>query len=242
MSVGGLATFYINNMPVFWIPDNAMIFPDPMLANSEGILAVGGDLSAERLLLAYRMGIFPWFNPEDPIVWWSPDPRFVLFPDNLKVSKSMRPYFNKPKFQLTFDKAFEEVMRHCQNVKRKGQMGGTWITEDMIAGYCELHEAGYAHSVEVWEAEELVGGLYGVAIGNCFFGESMFTKVSNASKFGFISLVHHLKARGYQLIDCQQNTQHLKSLGAQDIRRKRFLDLLKLYVNEPTEIGKWTVV
>ncbi len=226
-------------MPVFWLPDDTMIFPDPALANSEGILAIGGDLSAERLLLAYRMGIFPWFNPEDPIVWWSPDPRFVLFPDDLKVSKSMRPYFNKEKFQLSFDTQFEEVMRNCQISKRSGQAGGTWITESMIAGYCELHELGYAHSVEVWQAGELVGGLYGIALGMCFFGESMFAKANNASKFGFISLVRRLKAKGYELIDCQQHTKHLASLGAIDIPRDHFLALLEKKIDAPTELGKW---
>lgn len=226
-------------MPVFWLPDDTMIFPDPALANSEGILAIGGDLSAERLLLAYRMGIFPWFNPEDPIVWWSPDPRFVLFPDDLKVSKSMRPYFNNEKFQLSFDTQFEEVMRHCQRSKRSGQEGGTWITESMIEGYCELHQLGYAHSVEVWQEGELVGGLYGIAIGKCFFGESMFAKVSNASKFGFISLVRRLKEQGYELIDCQQETKHLGSLGATDIPREHFLALLEEKIDAPTELGKW---
>lgn len=228
-------------MPVFWLPEDTMIFPDPMLANSEGILAIGGDLSAERLLLAYRMGIFPWFNPDDPIVWWSPDPRFVLFPDELKVAKSMRPYFNNQKFQLSFDTQFEEVMRHCQQSKRKGQDGDTWITEDMIGGYCSLHDLGYAHSVEVWQEGILVGGLYGIAMGKCFFGESMFTKVANASKFGFISLVHRLQAQGYELIDCQQHTKHLESLGARALKRPHFLDLLQQYVNAPMPIEKWVL-
>lgn len=227
-------------MPVFWLPDNTLVFPDPNLANSEGILAVGGDLSAERLLLAYRKGIFPWFNPEDPIVWWSPDPRFVLFPKDLKIAKSMRPYLNKKKFQVSFDQAFETVMRQCQQVKRKDQTGDTWITESMIEGYCELHRLGYAHSVEVWQENELVGGVYGIGLGKCFFGESMFAKVSNASKFGFIHLVERLKAHHYHLVDCQQHTSHLKSLGAQDISRERFLSILEQYVELPTEKGKWT--
>lgn len=234
-----LALQSIDIMPVFWLPENTMVFPDPALANSDGILAIGGDLSVERLLMAYRMGIFPWFNPEDPIVWWSPDPRFVLFPENLKVSKSMRPYFNQHKFQISFDTQFEQVMRSCQKSKRKGQSGDTWITEKMVKGYCRLHELGYAHSVEVWQGDELVGGLYGIALGKCFFGESMFTKVNNASKFGFISLVHRLTARDYRLIDCQQNTKHLQSLGARDVKRSQFLDLLKAYVDLPSEVGKW---
>ena len=228
-------------MPVFWLPENTMVFPDPALANSDGILAIGGDLSVERLLVAYRMGIFPWFNPEDPIVWWSPDPRFVLFPEDLKVSKSMRPYFNQDKFRVSFDTQFETVMRACQKSRRKGQGGDTWITENMVKGYCELHEKGYAHSIEVWQKKELVGGLYGIALGKCFFGESMFTYVNNASKFGFISLVRRLHTRGYRLIDCQQSTKHLASLGAQDIRRAQFLQLLKEYVDLPSEIGKWTL-
>ena len=176
---------------------------------------------------AYELGIFPWFNPDDPIIWWSPDPRFVLFPDDLKVAKSMRPYFNNNRFQLTADQAFEEVMRQCQQAKRKGQSGGTWITEEMIEGYVKLHQKGFAHSVEVWQEEELVGGLYGISLGKCFFGESMFTKVSNASKFGFISLVQKLREQAYTLIDCQQPTRHLKSLGARAIRRNKFLDILE---------------
>ncbi|MEM6699413.1 MAG: leucyl/phenylalanyl-tRNA--protein transferase [Bacteroidota bacterium] len=219
-------------MPVFWLPDNSFSFPNPELANEDGILAIGGDLSPTRLLVAYEMGIFPWFNPEDPIIWWSPDPRFVLFPDELKISKSMRPYFNKPRFQITADQRFEQVMRNCQTARRKGQRGGTWITEEMIQGYCQLHKRGFAHSVEIWENEKLVGGLYGINLGKCFFGESMFTKVNNASKFGFISLVKKLQERDYVLIDCQQPTNHLGRMGARSIRRFEFLEILEK--NRPT--------
>ena len=199
---------------------------------------MGGDLSPERLLLAYRMGIFPWFNDDDPILWWSPDPRFVLFPKELKVSKSMRPYFNKKKFRVTFDQQFEVVIRSCQE-PRGGQGFGTWITEEMVEAYRTLHEMGYAHSVEVWQEEELVGGLYGIGLGKCFYGESMFTKVSNASKFGFIALVRELNALGFWLIDCQQQTKHLRSLGAKAIPRSHFLEILKKNEHEQTLIGNW---
>jgi len=226
-------------MPVFWLPENELVFPHPELANQDGILAVGGDLSPERLLLAYETGIFPWFNPEDPIIWWSPDPRFVLFPKELKVSKSMRPYFNQRKFDLTFDHNFEQVIRSCQTQRRSRQRGGTWITEEMVEAYVKVHEQGYAHSVEVWQEDELVGGLYGIALGKCFFGESMFTKVSNASKFGFISLVQKLRELGYWLIDCQQETPHLASLGARGIARKDFLSYLERNKAESTLEGSW---
>ncbi|MEM1327302.1 MAG: leucyl/phenylalanyl-tRNA--protein transferase [Bacteroidota bacterium] len=213
-------------MPVFWLPENSYSFPNPSLANEDGILAIGGDLSADRIINAYELGIFPWFNPDDPIIWWSPNPRFVLFPDELKIAKSMRPYFNNNRFQITADQAFEEVMRQCQTAKRNGQAGGTWITEKMIEGYVAIHEKGLAHSVEVWQDGELVGGLYGVCLGKCFFGESMFTKASNASKFGFISLVQTLREQDFELVDCQQPTRHLKTLGARSIPRTEFLERL----------------
>lgn len=226
-------------MPVFWLSDDNIAFPHPDLANEDGILAVGGDLSPERLLMAYRSGIFPWFNPGDPILWWSPDPRFVLFPSELKVSKSMRPYFNQKKFSVTVDQAFDKVIRACQTQRRKGQLGGTWITEGMIEGYALLHHQGYAHSVEVWQDETLVGGLYGIALGNVFFGESMFAKVSNASKFGFISLVRRLKKLGFAMIDCQQQTRHLESLGGRCISRSDFMAQLAKNVKMPDRVGNW---
>lgn len=227
-------------MPIFWLDDTELIFPHPSLADATGVLALGGDLRPERLLLAYQNGIFPWFNPGEEIMWWSPDPRFVLFPDELKVSRSMRPYFNQQKFGLTFDKNFALVMQSCQTVDRRQQgQYGTWITNSMLDAYVRLHELGYAHSVEVWEGEELVGGLYGVALGKVFFGESMFTKRSNASKFGFISLVRRLKEKGFNLIDCQQETKHLGSLGARSISRPKFLEYLDANKDEATDRGSW---
>lgn len=225
-------------MPVFWLDPEHIVFPDPVYANPDGLLAAGGDLSEERLLLAYRSGIFPWYAPGDPILWWCPDPRCVLFPEDLKVSKSMRPYFNQRKFQVTYDQCFTEVMQSCAQQPRNGQ-AGTWITREMVEGYTRLYEAGYAHSVEVWKDNELVGGLYGIAIGKVFFGESMFARASNASKFGFISLVRQLESQGFTLIDCQQETHHLLSLGATTIPRPAFLQALQTNEANPDGAGKW---
>lgn len=214
-------------------------FPDVEESTEEGIVAVGGDLSVERLILAYSRGIFPWYSSDrSPILWWSPDPRFVLFPENLIVSKSMRPYFNQNKFKVTWDQNFEDVIKNCQKIDREDQPG-TWITSKMLAAYIQLHKKGYAHSVEVWLENELVGGLYGISLGKVFFGESMFAKVSNASKFGFISLVNQLKKKGFLLIDCQQETKHLESLGANAIKRKDFIDILNDNNIEETYIGSW---
>jgi len=227
-------------LPVFQLSTDELVFPHPALADPSGILAVGGDLSPERLLLAYEWGIFPWFNEGEPIFWWSPDPRFVLFPTELNVSKSMRPYFNQRKFEVTFDTHFEAIMRACQSQYRQGQFGGTWITEDMVAAYIRLHELGYAHSVEVWKEEELVGGLYGISLGKVFFGESMFAYESNASKFGFITLVKKLQKIGFQLVDCQQETNHLGSLGARAIDRTEFLERLQKNQKAETLVGSWT--
>ena len=199
-------------------------FPDVNEASLEGLLAVGGDLSSERLLHAYAHGIFPWYDADDPILWWSPDPRYVLFPDDLKVSKSMKQVLRKKQFKVTYNKAFTEVINNCALAKREGQEG-TWITEDMIDAFIKLHELGYAKSVEVWENAELVGGLYGIDLDNkVFCGESMFAKVSNASKAAFITLV---QSNEYQLIDCQLHTKHLESLGAKHISRTEFLKSLK---------------
>jgi leucyl/phenylalanyl-tRNA--protein transferase len=214
-------------------------FPDVEESTEEGIVSVGGDLSVERLILAYSKGIFPWYSSDrSPILWWSPDPRFVLFPENLIVSKSMRPYFNQNKFKVTWDQNFEDVIKNCQKIDREDQPG-TWITSKMLAAYIQLHKKGYAHSVEVWLDNELVGGLYGISLGKVFFGESMFAKVSNASKFGFISLVNQLKQKGFLLIDCQQETKYLESLGANAIKRKDFIDILNHNNIEETYIGSW---
>ena len=226
-------------MPVFWLSDKDLSFPHPELANEDGILAVGGDLSVERLLLAYQNGLFPWYNPEDPILWWSPDPRFVLFPADLKIAKSMRSYFNQRKFEVTFDQEFERVINSCKRQPRKGQGGGTWISDDMVAAYCNLHKEGYAHSVEVWQGEDLVGGLYGIFLGKIFFGESMFSTENNASKVGFIALVRMLEDRGVNLIDCQQETRHLKSLGGKSIPRSEFLQIIELNKKEKNLRQTW---
>lgn len=203
----------------------ALFFPPVNQANREGILAIGGDLSPERLLLAYQSGIFPWFNPEEPIIWWSPDPRMVLFPDDLIVSKSMRKVLNQNIFTVTFNQNFLAIITSCQNIQRNGQIG-TWISDEMINAYCELHELGYAKSVEVWQNEALVGGLYGVDLGNVFCGESMFSKVSNASKVAFIALTNQLKEQNYHLIDCQVYNTHLESLGCKEITRADFMNIL----------------
>jgi len=202
--------------------------PPVTLADDEGLLAVGRDLSPERLKEAYYKGIFPWYNEGQPVLWWSPDPRMVLFPENLKIAKSMRPYLNQDKFQLTFNQEFEKVMENCGNLNRKGQ-DGTWITLEIKENYLQLHKEGLAHSVEVWDNKDLVGGLYGIYLKDkkVFCGESMFAKVSNASKFGFIKLVQKLQKESVKLIDCQVYTSHLESLGAEEIPRNEFLEFLK---------------
>ncbi|MBD0823612.1 leucyl/phenylalanyl-tRNA--protein transferase [Aestuariibaculum marinum] len=198
-------------------------FPDYSEASADGLLAIGGDLSTERLLFAYESGVFPWYSEDEPILWWSPDPRFVLFPEKLKVSKSMRQVLRNKKFTVTINKDFKSVMQVCSKIKREGQ-DDTWITNDMIDAYIKLNELGYAKSVEVWQDEALVGGLYGVDLGNgVFCGESMFSRVSNASKVGFITFIQN---SNYKLIDCQVHTNHLESLGAEDIPRSKFLKYL----------------
>lgn len=209
---------------MYWLSTD-LIFPDYDEVNAEGIIAIGGDLSPERLILAYQKGIFPWFNEDDPIIWWFPHDRFVLFPENLHVSKSMKKIFRDQTFTYTENKAFREVIINCSEAYRKEQ-DGTWITTEMIEAYCKLHEMGIAKSIEVWQNDELVGGFYGVEMGNVFCGESMFAKVSNASKAGFIQFVakYHKK---YELIDCQVYTQHLASLGAMEIPSDVFLEYLE---------------
>lgn len=224
---------------MYRLSENSIAFPPPELADPDGVLAVGGDLSPQRLLVAYRQGIFPWYSDYDPILWWSPDPRFVLYPERLRVSKSMRPYFNQKKFNWSLDKDFRAVISSCQEQNRPGQFG-TWITSEMLEAYCRLHELGFAHSVEVWDGEELVGGLYGIALGKVFFGESMFAHKSNASKFGFIALVRKLIEWDFTLIDCQQETNHLRSLGAELISRNKFMQHLAKNPWQEIQAGKWT--
>lgn len=209
---------------IFLLDD--LVFPSVERANSDGLLAVGGDLSPERLVLAYENGIFPWFNEDELILWWSPDPRMVLFPDKIKISKSMRKIVQSNKFTLTKNLNFKLVLEYCSKVEREGQEG-TWITADMKKAYLKLHERGMAHSYEVWENDTIVGGLYGVDLGHIFCGESMFSLVSNASKFAFIHLARELSAKNYKLIDCQVYTEHLESLGAEEISRADFIAILK---------------
>ncbi|SFE32556.1 leucyl/phenylalanyl-tRNA--protein transferase [Flavobacterium xueshanense] len=203
-----------------------LFFPPVSEANWDGILAIGGDLSSERLQLAYKSGIFPWFEEGEPIMWWSPNPRMVLFLDELIVSKSMRNILNRKIFTVTFNQNFRDVISNCQNIERDGQ-NGTWITNDMIEAYCKLHELGIAKSVEVWQDEVLVGGLYGIDLGDVFCGESMFSKVSNASKAAFIALVNQIKKEDYKLLDCQVYNPHLESLGCREIDRTNFMEILK---------------
>ena len=204
----------------------ALFFPAVSQANQEGILAIGGDLTPERLQLAYKSGIFPWFEDGEPIIWWSPNPRMVLFLDELIVSKSMRNILNRNIFKITFNQNFREVISNCQNIKREGQ-NGTWITNDMIDAYCELHQLGIAKSIEVWQNDILVGGLYGIDLGHVFCGESMFSRVSNASKVAFITLVNQLKKENYKLLDCQVYNPHLESLGCREIKRDDFINILR---------------
>jgi leucyl/phenylalanyl-tRNA--protein transferase len=203
-----------------------LFFPPVSHADSEGILAVGGDLSSERLLLAYNSGVFPWFNEGEPIIWWSPNPRMVLFLDELIVSKSMRNILNRNIFTITFNQNFRGVISNCRKVKRDGQTG-TWITNEMIEAYCKLNELGVAKSIEVWQNDQLVGGLYGIDLGHIFCGESMFSLVSNASKVAFIALVNQLKKDNYRLLDCQVYNDHLESLGCREIKRESFMAILK---------------
>ena len=213
-------------MPLFAL-DKKIIFPPVDLAEPDGLLAMSGDLSTERLLLAYRSGIFPWYEG-DTILWWCPDPRFILFPSELKISKSIRSLLNKNEFEFTINKAFTRVIHYCKETKRPGQ-DGTWITDEVEKAYTKLHELGYAHSAEVWKNDELAGGLYGIRLGNVFFGESMFSKLNNASRYAFIKYVQQLKAEGIELIDCQIYTEYLESLGAKMIDRKDFVNrLIKL--------------
>ncbi len=212
-------------MPVYRLTKK-YIFPPAELAESDGLLAVGGDLSVERLVLAYSKGIFPWYSDDTPILWWSPDPRLVLFPEELKISKSLKQTIRKGVYRVTVNTAFEAVIRGCATVDRKAGEG-TWITLDMIAAYVRLHEAGYAHSVESWLGDELAGGLYGVMLGRAFFGESMFARKTDASKVAFALYAAELFEKGIEIIDCQVTTEHLKRFGAREIPRAEFLNRLE---------------
>ena len=208
---------------------NELYFPPVTEADEEGILAIGGDLSTQRLLLAYRKGIFPWYSDDEPIIWWCPNPRFVLFSDEIKISKSMRAVIKKQTYSFTINNCFNNVIKNCKTINREGQ-SGTWISEEVIDAYTNLHNLGYALSAETWKNNKLVGGLYGVKMGNIFFGESMFSLSPNASKFAFIQLVQHLKNEGVKLIDCQVYTTHLESLGAKMIDRNDFMRLLEQHL------------
>lgn len=228
-------------MPVYQLLPDSYGFPPTSEAEEDGLLAIGGDLSPGRLLEAYARGIFPWFSDHEPIMWWSPAPRLVLLPCDLHVSKSMRPLFNKKVFTVTFDTAFERVIQACKSIFRPDQLG-TWITNDMIEAYTLLHHLGFAHSVEVWKEKELVGGLYGIGLGSCFFGESMFAKESNASKFGFIWMVKGLERLGFDLIDCQTKTRHLVSMGAKEIGRVEFEEILYEAIQKDHLRGSWSEI
>ncbi|MEE4166989.1 MAG: leucyl/phenylalanyl-tRNA--protein transferase [Desulfocapsaceae bacterium] len=224
-------------MAVFRLGDH-IVFPPPELAEENGLLAIGGDLSPHRMLTAYRQGIFPWYSENDPILWWFTSPRLVLFPDELKISKRLWRYYKNTPQTFTINKAFDDVITACA-ASRKITGGGTWITEEMIVAYRALNRLGYAHSVECWNNRELVGGLYGIALGRVFFGESMFTYSANSSKFALIQLVDFLKINKYRLIDCQMKTDHLVSMGAREINGKEFQYLLSRHIHSTIPDRKW---
>ena len=224
-------------MPVYQLPDEPA-FPRPDLAEEDGLLAIGGDLSMERLIAAYASGIFPWYSEEQPILWWSPNPRMVLFPEKFRRHKNLRRMVEKKTFTCTFDQEFEKVIEQCSRVKREGQTG-TWITKEMKEAYIRLHKAGFAHSVETYYQGKLAGGLYGVSLGGTFFGESMFHSKTDASKVALWHLVDFSLQHGIKLIDAQQNTEHMKSLGAETIPREKFLFLLRQNLGAVTLRGSW---
>lgn len=219
--------------------DTGVEFPPVETASPEGLLAVGGDLRPERLLAAYRHGIFPWYSEGQPILWWSPDPRAVLLPEHLKISRSLRKTLRAGKFRVTLDTRFRDVMHACAAPRPQHPYGGTWITPDMIDAYTRLHVLGWARSIEAWQENELVGGLYGVALGGAFFGESMFARATDASKVAFVHLAHQLVRWGFTLIDCQQYTEHLARFGAQEIPRSEFLRRLSEALVLPDRQGRW---
>ena len=225
-------------MPVYQLLPEVSLFPPTEEAEDDGLLAVGGDLTKERLLAAYSKGIFPWYEAGQPILWWSPDPRLVLIPEELKISRSLRKVLHKQQLEIRFDSAFQQVIKACADVRiRQGE--GTWIIPEMQKAYTELHQEGFAHSVESWLDGELVGGLYGISLGQCFFGESMFSTRNDSSKVALVALVEFSKQVGIKMIDCQMTTTHLLSLGAREIKRKVFLKNLKIHIEEPTLKGSW---
>ena len=226
-------------MPVYQLPDE-IVFPSPEEAEPSGLLAVGGDLSVARLLLAYSAGIFPWYAPGDPILWWSPDPRLVLEPSGLRVSKSLKRTVKKGVYTVTVDRAFERTIRACARAERSRDEG-TWIVDDMIEAYTRLHQSGFAHSVETWQAGELVGGLYGVSIGKAFFGESMFSARRDASKVALVYLAGMARRWDMDFIDCQITTGHLVRMGAGEVARSDFLERLRRAVESPTRCGTWVL-
>jgi leucyl/phenylalanyl-tRNA--protein transferase len=225
-------------MPVYALSEE-LAFPHPSLAEPNGLLAVGGDLSPERLILAYRNGIFPWYSADNPILWWCPSPRPVLLPEDLRIGRSLRKTIRREPYRITMDRAFSEVVEECATVPRPSQ-DGTWITAEMQAAYRELHDLGVAHSVEAWEKDDLVGGLYGVSLGGAFFGESMFARRPDASKLAFVRLVGQLAAWGFRLVDCQVETEHLHRFGARDLPLDDFLERLGHALELPTRSGRWS--
>jgi leucyl/phenylalanyl-tRNA--protein transferase len=224
-------------VPVYWLPED-LVFP-PVDHAEDGLVAVGGDLRPERLLLAYTLGIFPWYSEDQPILWHSPDPRFVLTRERFRVPRRLRRLMKTRPFGLTMDRAFSSVIRQCASVPRPGQPG-TWITDEMIAAYEGLHDLGFAHSVEAWKRNELVGGLYGVSLGAAFFGESMFSQEADASKVAFAALVERLRAWKIELIDCQIETEHLRRFGAENMPRAEYVELLREALTHPNRRGKWS--
>ena len=226
-------------MPVFRLSER-ISFPPPHFAAPNGLLAVGGDLSEKRLLLAYKMGIFPWYSEGDPILWWSPDPRMVLYPGEISVSRRLGRTIRQGVFSVSSDTAFRQVINACARIRRDNHQE-TWILDEMIDAYCRLFTMGYAHSIEVWCKGDLAGGLYGVSLGGCFFGESMFTRVANASKIALVALCAYLSELSFDMIDCQMATPHLKRLGAREIPRKQFLEALVRSMKRPGIRGKWSV-
>ena len=223
-------------MPPLYIPPYPKRFPEMSHADDDGLLAYGGDLSPETLLLAYKNGIFPWYNEDEPILWWSPNPRSVIFIEEIKISKSMRKFLKKDLFTVTFDKCFEEVICACGDVRDE-----TWISEKFVETYTKLYDMGIAHSVEVWRGERLVGGLYGLSLGKMFFGESMFSIETNSSKIALIKLCEYLKEKDYYVVDCQVHNSHLESMGAREIERSEFLKILENQINKKGKYSKWDI-